>query len=76
MGLAYQPSGRVELSRGSEATELFVGVGTPGIGEGSFAFLDHATVPPGLCPVADIVFPPGTPGQPPAHTRVPLSHRC
>ncbi len=64
------------LGRGEPGTKLTVAVGTPGLGEGSFAALDYDDVPRDAHPVAAFRFPHRDPGRPPVVVEVPLKHRC
>jgi hypothetical protein len=63
------------FARGRDNT-LTVVVGTPGLGEGSFALLGYDDVPKGVHPVAEVRFPARSPEQPPVVVRVPLKERC
>jgi hypothetical protein len=64
------------FSRGKAGSTLTVVVGTPGVGEGSFALLSYDDVPKDAHPVAEIAFPGKTPASPPARLVVPLTKRC
>jgi hypothetical protein len=65
-----------KLVRGGEA-ELRAGLGTPGLGKGTFAMLVYeGLVPETVHPVAVIEFPPAGPGKAPAKTIVTLTRRC
>ncbi len=61
---------------------LQIGVGTPGVGPGTFAFVKYAdTIPADAYPVAEVTFPPaGVPAQRVAGTpltvRTVLKRRC
>lgn len=63
------------LHRG-ETSILYAMIGTPGIGRGTFASIQHALcIPPELNPVAEVVIT--EPGKAlPLTQRVVLSHRC
>jgi hypothetical protein len=63
------------LRRGTRDS-LMTMIGTPGLGEGSFAALDFPRVPGGVHPVAEIVFPGSSENEPPRSVRVSLSKRC
>jgi hypothetical protein len=52
------------------------GVGTRGLGTGTFAFIAHAPIPPGLRPLAEFEFPAKTPGGKPVHFNFEIPHRC
>jgi hypothetical protein len=57
--------------------EVFLVVGTPGRGPGSFAELSYeGTVPEKLCPHLDITFPAAQPGAPPVREHYELKERC
>ena len=51
-------------------------IGTPGLGEGSFAALNIEVVPKDIHPVAEFVFPSRKPGVDPIKEKVTLSQRC
>ena len=55
--------------------DLYASLGTPGIGEFSFAYADHEGIPESVHPVADITFPPKT-GKDSIRLRVLLKERC
>ncbi len=65
-----------KLVRGQEI-ELKAGVGTPGLGKGTFATIMYEKVIPNDAhPIAEIEFPPAGPGKAPMKTKVILSKRC
>jgi hypothetical protein len=64
------------FARGKVNSTLTVVVGTPGVGEGSFALLSFDDVPKAAHPIAEIVFPGRTSAAPPVRLRVPLTRRC
>jgi hypothetical protein len=56
--------------------DLQIGVGTPGVGPGTFAFAIYRDlIPADAYPVADIAFPAKT-GGPPVTARTVLKRRC
>ena len=68
--------GKPALIRGSES-DLPLAFGTPGLGAGTFAFVDYeGVVPARVFPVAAITFPAATPGQKPLQARYVLKERC
>jgi hypothetical protein len=58
--------------------ELSVGVGTKGLGKGSFVHLSYAmkAIPTNVYPTAELEFPSKTPGGPPVRVRAVLKQRC
>jgi hypothetical protein len=58
---------------GQQGEELHFCLGTPGLGEHSFAYLAYEAVPPTVRPVLDIAWP--TAGLP-LEDHVTLTHRC
>jgi hypothetical protein len=64
------------LTRGEAGSTLTVVIGTPGLGEGSFALIGYDDVPKDVHPVAEIRFPAGSPGQAPIVVNVALQQRC
>jgi hypothetical protein len=65
-----------KLVRGRES-ELRAGVGTPGLGAGTFAMLEfEGRIPKNVHPKAEIEFPPAGPGKAPERLTVTLSKRC
>lgn len=63
------------LRRGDDAMELYATLGTPGIGELSFAYAEHEGIPQSVHPVADIAFP-AKGGNQAIRMRVLLKERC
>jgi hypothetical protein len=72
------------LARGKAPNDLRVGVGTPGLGKGSFAFLMYQSltpagvqdvIPEDAHPVVEITFPPKS-GQEPIRIKITLAQRC
>jgi hypothetical protein len=61
-----------------DAFELNVGVGTPGLGKGTFTHLKYwnGAIPEALQPTARLEFANRTPGGPPVRVEVTLRHRC
>jgi len=68
------PAGR-SLQRGKEPVNLMVGVGIPGLGAGTFASLNCASVPKDLHPVAEVEYPAKDGGQA-IRQRYTLDQRC
>ncbi len=64
------------LTRGESGTTLTVVIGTPGLGEGSFALIGYDDVPKDVHPVAEIQFPARAPGNAPIVINMPLKQRC
>ncbi len=68
------------LRRGKTDTDLVAKVVTPGMGPGTAAYLVYATlpglIPEGVHPVAEIKFPPSSPGAGPIKVRYVLKQRC
>jgi hypothetical protein len=64
--------------KGSGQYELSVGVGTKGLGKGSFVHLCYANgaIPEKVYPTALLEFPNKTPGGPPIRVRAVLKERC
>jgi hypothetical protein len=71
-------SGKAELVRGDKGQELYVWVGTPGLGKGTFAALMHQVggVPGDVHPVAEIEFTSKEAAGPPPKAKVVLKERC
>lgn len=64
------------LTVGHPAT-LQIGVGTQGIGPGTFSFVLYPnTIPNDAYPVADVTFPPKSPGGEPVRQTFTLKDRC
>jgi hypothetical protein len=56
---------------------LKIGVGTPGLGPGTFSFVCYPdTIPADAYPVADITFPPKNKGEKPIRRKYTLKDRC
>jgi hypothetical protein len=57
--------------------EMYLGVGTPGRGQGTFVFIGYeGAVPADLFPRAEITFPPRRPGDAPVKAVYELKERC
>jgi hypothetical protein len=68
--------GQQRLTVGRE-TDVVLGVGTPGIGPGSTAWIDYdGVVPENAYPTLEISYPPKRPGDPPIRARYELTRRC
>jgi hypothetical protein len=63
------------LVRG-RASNLYVQVGTPGLGRGTFVPVPVTAIPQGLHPVAELVFPSRGAEEQPQRARVVLQGRC
>jgi len=60
-----------------EKSNLQIGVGTQGVGPGTFAFVLYTnTIPKDAYPDAEITFPAKSPGQQPIHQKFTLKDRC
>jgi hypothetical protein len=67
---------RERLTVGLE-TDLTLGVGTPGLGAGTTAFVAYdRLIPDSACPTAEITYPPGREGERPVRERYELRKRC
>jgi hypothetical protein len=67
---------RHRLTAGHKS-ELQIGVGTQGIGPGTFSFVLYPnTIPEDVYPVADITFPTKAPGEKPIRQKYTLKQRC
>jgi hypothetical protein len=67
---------RDRFTAGHES-ELQIGVGTQGIGPGTFSFVLYPdTIPPEAHPVAEITFPPKSPDGKPITGKFTLTDRC
>src|SRR5262249_8158195 len=64
------------LKRVGNGHRLRTGLGTPGLGEGTFAFLTTDAVPAGIQPVAEVESPPASADARPIRVRVVLDRRC
>jgi hypothetical protein len=64
--------------KGEDEFELAVGVGTKGLGKGTFTHLGYANdgIPKNVFPSAVLEFPNKTPGGPPVVVRTKLKERC
>jgi hypothetical protein len=68
--------GRHRLTTGRE-TDVVLGVGTPGVGPGSTAYIDYAgVIPETVYPTVEITYPPKRPGGPQVRERYELKRRC
>jgi hypothetical protein len=64
------------LTAGRE-TELVLGVGTPGLGAGTFAYVAYeGVIPKSAYPRVEITYPPRRPGVPPLKELYELKDRC
>jgi hypothetical protein len=73
------------LVHDKEGDDLQTAVGTPGLGKGTFAYLDYAcaaggkveeVIPTGAHPVAEVTFPPKSPAGQPVRRKWVLKQRC
>lgn len=64
--------------KGKESFELNVGVGTKGLGKGTFTHLTYwdDAIPKDAQPTAELSFPSKQPGGPPIHVKQVLRERC
>lgn len=80
MGLnaKFSESGKEQLVRSDKGEELYAWVGTPGLGNGTFAAIMHQVggVPGDVHPVAEIEFPNKNATGPPLKTKFILKERC
>lgn len=68
--------GRPELTVG-RPTEVYLAVGTAGIGPGTTAFVGHeGVVPAGLCPRVEVTYQAQKADEPPIRQRYEVRHRC
>jgi hypothetical protein len=68
--------GRQRLTVGREA-DVVLGVGTPGVGPGTTAWIDYeGVIPEKVHPTLEITYPPKQPGGPPVTQRYKLPRRC
>ncbi len=68
--------GSHRLAVGRE-TDVVLGVGTPGLGPGTTAWIDYeGVIPETVYPTLDITYPPKHPGEPPVRERYELNRRC
>ncbi|HLJ93928.1 MAG TPA: sigma-70 family RNA polymerase sigma factor [Gemmataceae bacterium] len=57
--------------------DMVLGVGTPGLGAGTTAFIDYGgVVPERAYPMVEVTYPPKKPGEPPVVERYELKRRC
>jgi hypothetical protein len=64
------------LTRG-RVTDVVLGVGTPGVGPGTTAFLDYGgVIPENVYPTLDVTYPPKQAGEPPFRERYEIKQRC
>jgi hypothetical protein len=79
------PDEEQALAHGKEDIDLNTAVGSPGLGRGTFAYLDYAcqgddkaeeVIPTDAHPVAEIVFPPKDPAGRPVRRQWVLKQRC
>ena len=73
------------LAHGKEGVDLQAAVGSPGLGKGTFAYLDYAcaadgkieeVIPTGAHPVAEVTYPPKDPAGRPVRRKWVLKQRC
>jgi hypothetical protein len=58
-------------------TDVVLGVGTPGVGPGTTAYIDYGgVIPENVYPVVEVAYPPKAPGEPPVRERYELKRRC
>jgi hypothetical protein len=57
-------------------TDLWSGVGTKGLGVGTFGFITYEPIPKSVHPRVEIDFPPKTPGGEPVHVKYEIPARC
>jgi hypothetical protein len=68
--------GRQRLTRGRD-TDLFLAVGTPGVGPGTTAYLSYAgVIPESAHPTLEVNYPPRGPGEAPVRERYEIKRRC
>ena len=57
--------------------DVVLGVGTPGLGPGTTAFIDYeGVIPKDLFPTVEVSYPPNKPGEPPIQEQYELKRRC
>jgi len=67
---------RHRLTVGRE-TDVVLGVGTPGVGPGTTAWINYeGVIPEKVYPTLEITYPPKRPGDPPVTQRCELPRRC
>jgi hypothetical protein len=73
-----QPIAYVFRRHDDEKFEIYIGVGTKGLGESAFTYLSYFNdaIPKGVYPTVDFEFPNKTPGGPPVTVRAVLKQRC
>ncbi|MCI0652469.1 MAG: hypothetical protein L0Z55_11375 [Planctomycetes bacterium] len=74
--LVLRDASRGVLYRRPESTKMFVGLGTAGLGPGTFVNAGHELVPQGLQPAVTVEFPPRSQGEPPIAMTFVLEERC
>ncbi len=57
-------------------TDMVLGVGTPGIGPGTTAWIDYDVIPEKAYPTVVITYPPKQPGEPAIREQYELKRRC
>ena len=63
--------------RAGREPEVYLVVGSPGVGPGTFAMLPyHSTIPDEAKPVAEITYPPAQLGAAPMREKIELKSRC
>jgi hypothetical protein len=63
--------------RAGRETDAVLGVGAPGVGPGTTAWVDYqGVIPAGAYPRLEVTYPPKKPGEPPARERYELKRRC
>jgi len=65
-----------EIVGAENEPELYVRVGTPGLGEGTFATISHGKVPGDVHPVAEMELPGKDASSKPITVRLDLKERC
>jgi hypothetical protein len=59
------------------ATDVVLGVGTPGVGAGTTAWVEYEGImPTNAYPTLNVTYPPRRPGEAPVHERYQLKQRC
>jgi hypothetical protein len=57
--------------------DMVLGVGTPGLGAGTSAYIDYGgVIPENIYPTVEVTYPPKKPGEPPVRERYELKRRC
>jgi hypothetical protein len=68
--------GSPKLTMGREK-DIVLGVGTPGVGAGTTAFIDYGgVIPETAYPTLEVTYPPKRPGETPVRERYELRRRC